>query len=121
MLTKIKSETIEPNLATGNIYLGESTVQLMVWGVVYDFLSFCTNIYGTNYEETEMTVRDSRVQLTSQIAALDHSDFQFGDLQLVLLSIAGCANGILGNSFIPIMIFNEDDDESEEDDDNDDN
>ena len=53
ILKRIKSETDNPNLQTGNIYLGESTVQLMVWGVVYDFMSFCTNLYGQNFEESE--------------------------------------------------------------------
>ena len=111
-----KTESYEPNLESGNIYIAESTVQLMVWGVVYDFMSFCTNLYGKNYEGSEISIADSRIQLTSDIAEYRPSDFHFSKLQHFFLSIAGCANGILANAYILKMIYNPDEDSEEEDD-----
>ena len=93
----------------------------MVWGVVYDFMSFCTNLYGKNYEGSEISIADSRIQLTSDIAEYRPRDFHFSKLQHVFLSIAGCANGILANAYIPKMINNPDEDSENEDDINGDN
>ena len=114
ILKKIKSETINPNLETGNIYFGESTVQLMVWGVVYDFMSFCTNLFGQNFEEPEMSIAESRIQLTTEIAECEQIDFSIRKLKSVFLSIAKCANGILANAYISQMINNPDEDSEDE-------
>ena len=121
VLQNIKRETNEPNLETGNIYLAESTAQLMVWGVVYDFMSFCTNLYGQNYEESETSIANSRLQLIAHIAKYRSEDFCFGQLQHVFLSIARSANGILANAFIPKMINDHNEDSETEDDLNNDN
>ena len=116
ILKRIKSETDNPNLQTGNIYLGEPTVQLMIWGVVYDFMSFCTNLYGEIFEESEMSIADSRIQLTTDIAEYRTEDFYFGNLKNVFMSIARCANGILTNAFISKMINDHEVDSEDEND-----
>lgn len=116
ILQKLKVETLNPNLQTGNIYLAESTIQLMVWGVVYDFMSFCTNLYGQNFEESQTSIADSRIQLISDIAQYHSSDFHFSKLQNVFLSIARSANGILANAFVPKMINNHYEDSEDEND-----
>ena len=67
ILAKIKSESIELNLESGDIYLGESTCHLMIWCVVYDFMSFCTYLYGKNCENSQTSIADSRIDLSSQI------------------------------------------------------
>ena len=88
----------------------------MVWGVVYDFMSFCTNLYGENYDEHEMSIADSRIQLTTDIAEIPSVDFCFGKLKNVFMSIAKCANGILATAFIRKMINDHDVDSEDEND-----
>ena len=114
ILKTIKSETDEPNVETGDIYIGESTAQLMVWGVVYDFMSFCTYTYGENFEESETSIAESRIQLTAEISEYRPRDFHYSKLQSVFLSIARCANGILANTFIPKMINDPEEDSEDE-------
>ena len=121
ILKTIYAERNDPNLQTGNIYLAESTVQLMVWGVVYDFMSFCTNLYGHNFEQYQTSIADSRLQLISDIAEYHTTDFSFKNLQNVFLSIAKSANGILANAFIPKMINDHEQDSDNENDLNGDN
>ena len=121
ILAKISSESDEPNLESGNIYLGESTCHLMIWCVVYDFMSFCTYLYGTNYENFETSIADSRIELVAEIEEYKDTDFKYIGLRHVFLSIAGCANGILENTYIPKMINNHDEDSENENDLNSDN
>ena len=116
ILAKIKSESDEPNLESGDIYLGESTCHLMVWCVVYDFMSFCTYLYGTNYENSETSIADSRIELVEEIEEHRGEDFKYIGLKNVFLSIAKCANGILENTYIPKMINNPDEDSDTEND-----
>ena len=116
ILAKIKSESDNPNLETGDIYIGESTCQLMIWCVVYDFMSFCTYLYGSNYETSEQSIQDSRNELSSEIEQHRHREFEYRGLKNVFLSIAKCANGILENTFIPKMINNPDIDSENEND-----
>ena len=116
ILAKIKSESDNPNLETGDIYIGESTCQLMIWCVVYDFMSFCTYLYGSNYETSEQSIQDSRNELSSEIEQHRHTEFEYRGLKNVFLSIAKCANGILENTFIPKMINNPDIDSENEND-----
>ena len=111
IIANIKSQSeVEPTAASGNIYIGISTTQLMLWGVVYDFMSFCTTLYGTNSEDDGYPVSYSRIKLSTEIAQYDDNDFQFEDLRDVFLSIAGCAN-----RYVPSMIFNRNGENSEED------
>ena len=121
ILAKINSESDAPNLETGNIYLGESTCHLMVWCVVYDFMLFCTYLYGTNYENSETSIADSRIELVSEIEHYRGRDFHYNGLKNVFLSIARGANGILENTYIPKMINNPEEDSENEDDLNSDN
>ena len=91
----------------------------MVWGVVYDFMSFCTVLYGKNFEESEMSIAESRFQLSAEISEYTPMDFHFKKLIHVFLSIAKCSNGILANAFIPKMVNNPDEDSENENDMND--
>ena len=91
----------------------------MVWGVVYDFMSFCTVLYGKNFEESEMSIAESRLQLSAEISEHAPMDFHFKKLIHVFLNIAKCSNGILANAFIPKMINNHDEDSDDENDMND--
>ena len=116
ILAKISSESDEPNLESGNIYLGESTCHLMIWCVVYDFISFCTYLNGSNYEKYETSIADSRNELVSEIEHHRGEDFHYIGLINVFLSIAKCANGILENTYVPKMINNPDEDSDNEDD-----
>ena len=121
ILAKIHSESDTPNLETGNIYFSESTCHLMVWCVVYDFMSFCTYLYGSNYEKYETSIADSRIELVSEIEHHQGTDFRYIGLKDVFLSIARCANGILVDTFVPKMINNHDEDLEDENDLNSDN
>ena len=116
ILAKLGSESDEPNLESGNIYLGESTCHLMIWCVVYDFMSFCTYLYGTNYGNFEISIKDSRISLINDIKEYRDTDFKYIGLKNVFISIAKCANGILENTYIPKMINNPDEDSENEDD-----
>ena len=116
IIDKISSESDEPNLESGNIYMGESTCHLMIWCVVYDFMSFCTYLYGTNYENFETSIKDSRISLLDEIKEYKDTDFKYIGLQNVFMNIAKCANGILENTYIPKMINNHDEDSENEDD-----
>ena len=115
ILEKIKSESETPNLLSGNIYLGESTCHLMIWCVVYDFMSFCTYLYGLNYETFEISIADSRIELVTEIQHHTIEIFQYPGLKHVFLNIARCANGILENTYIPKMINDPDDSDDEND------
>ena len=114
ILAKIESESDEPNLESGDIYLGESTCHLMIWCVVYDFMSFCTYLYGTNYEQSETSIADSRIDLVEEIQEHTNEEFKYIGLKNVFLNIASCANGILENTYIPKMINNPDEDSDDE-------
>ena len=88
--------------------------------MVYDFMSFRTNLYGQNFEESQTSIADSRLQLTADIAEYHSTEFRFKQLQHVFLSMARSANGILANAFVPKMINDHDvDSEDEHDLDND--
>ena len=104
--------TVEPTLETGYVYSEESTIQLMPWGVVWDFISFCTSLYAKNHATKGMKIKDSRIQLAQEIAAYDLSAFRFGNLQHVLLDIDGRANGIPDNIDTRTIIVDSDDDSS---------
>ena len=122
ILTNIKNQSeMTPTAASGNIYIGVSTTQLMLWGVVYDFMSFCTTPYGTNFEDDGQSVSYSRIKLTTEIAQYDDDDLKFVDIKRVFLSIAACANGLLTNRYVPSMIYNRNGDNSEENHEIDDN
>ena len=79
-------------------------------------MSFCTNLYGKNFEDSEISIADSRIQLISDIHEYPASEFQYSKLRHVFLSIAQCANGILENTYVRKMINNPDEDSEDEND-----
>ena len=79
-------------------------------------MSFCTYLYGTNYENSETSIADSRIELVEEIEKHTSEDFKYIGLKNVFLSIATCANGILENTYIPKMINNPDEDSDTEND-----
>ena len=87
----------------------------------YDFMSFCTYLYGSNYENYETSIADSRIELVSEIEHHRGRDFRYIGLKDVFQSIARCANGILVDTFVPKMINNHDEDLEDENDLNSDN
>ena len=93
-----------------------TTLHTISWIVVYDFMSFCTNLYGKNFEDSEISIADSRIQLISDIHEYPASEFQYSKLQHVFLSIARSANGILVDTFVPKMINDHEIDSEDEND-----
>ena len=57
------------------------------------------------FENDDQTITKSRIELTTELSQYDHDDFKFVDIKHVFLSIAGCANGILTDRFVPIMLY----------------
>lgn len=104
--------TVEPTLETGYVYSEESTIQLMPWGVVWDFMSNYASLYAKNHATKRMKIKDSRIQLAQDIAAYDLSAFRFGNPQHVFLDIAGRADGIPDNIDTRTIIVDSDDDSS---------
>ena len=74
-----------------------------------------------NYENSETSIADSRIELVSEIEEHRGGEFKYLGLKHVFLSIARCANSILENTYIPKMINNHDEDSDNEDDLNSDN
>ena len=84
-------------------------------------MSFCTNLCGQNFEKSQTSIADSRLQLIADIAEYSSQDFRFPQLQHVFLSIARSSNGILANAFVPKMINDHEIDSEDENDLNNDN
>ena len=98
---------------------------LMLWGLVYDFMAFCSSKYAEAIETTNTKIRDSRMEMASEILAYSDETFTNANIKKVFLAIARSADGIPVNENTFQRIVDSDDDDSDDNDDdgenNDDN
>ena len=60
-----------------------STLNVMLWGILYDFMAFCSQIYSTS-----STPRACKVQLQYEISTRPIDDFAFKSVRQCMLQIA---------------------------------
>ena len=74
--------------ADGNVHFAEATVQVLLWGITFDFMSHATSRYDTN-KEKGMTIEDSRLEFIAELLSIPARSFTFRKLKRVFLEIAG--------------------------------
>ena len=91
----------------------------MLWGLVYDFMAFCSFKYADAIETTNTKIRDSRMAMASEILVYSDETFTNANIKKVFLAIARSSNGIpVNENTVQIIVDSDDDDSDDNDDDN---
>jgi hypothetical protein len=93
-LARIKAESQRRQRdSDGNICFGETSVKLLLWGLCYDFMSFCARYYGNNLEARGESISKSRHNLVNYLMAYPEHAFQYNDIRRCIISIAATCKG----------------------------
>ena len=77
----------------GLVCFGENTVKLLLWGLCFDFMSFCACQFGTNLEVRGEKINDSRHKIVNEIMKYPEELYIYENLRRCLISIASTSKG----------------------------
>ena len=72
----------------GNVHFAEATVQVLLWGITFDFMSHATTRYDANKRDKGMTIEESRLEFIAEILVASSKSFTYKKLKRVFLEIA---------------------------------
>lgn len=88
-----KESTTRLRDADGLVCFGEKTVKLLLWGLCFDFMSFCACQYGINLEVRGEKINNSRHKMINEIMKYPEEMYIYGNLRRCLISIASTSKG----------------------------